>query len=426
MFSTYRDVQCAALCAAILVYALCGEPTPPVFGWPEMAVGVLLAVAVGFRSFARAVTPVRGDAHSFWFRAGQFFLLYGLSVPLVGAVIAGANPGNIARDIVPFLFMLLPVFMIDVVRDRVRWHFIVTACVVALGVIFAARVVAPLVLASSGMDHAAQLGMNMSGQDPRRLANAPSVLFAAMALLGAAGVMMTQRRNGGWINANSMISAMVLSGLALIPLAAMALVLQRASLGLLALGVAFWIGIGIVKKPRRMVVPLLGLAVLCLVVWVPLADVVVGLVQKNVMVGANMRWQEAAAVRDALHGIGAILFGNGWGATVKSPAVGDSVVTFTHNLGTTLWLKSGLIGVGLGLAYFGGLALALIRFLPIHPILAVALGAPMVIDYVLYASFKSLDFGLILLLAALYSARTTFAAPVWTARQSCCIQNHTQ
>ncbi|WP_435641095.1 hypothetical protein [Micavibrio aeruginosavorus] len=406
MFSTYRDVQCAALCAAILVYALWGEPTPPVFGWTEMVVGVLLAVAVGFRSFARAVTPVRGDPHPFWFRAGQIFLLYGLSVPLVGAVMVGASPGNIVRDVVPFLFMLLPVFMIDVVRDRVRWHFIVTACVVALGVLFAARVVAPLVLANAGIDHAAQLGLNMSGQDPRRLANAPSVLFAAMAMLGVAGVMITRR-----VNVNSVIVAATLAALALVPLAAMALVLQRASLGLLALGVVFWIGIGIVKKPRRMVVPLLGLAVLCLAVWAPLSDVVAGLAHKNVMVGANMRWQEAAAVRDALHGIGAVLFGNGWGATVQSPAVGDSVVTFTHNLGTTLWLKSGLIGVGLGLAYFGGLALALIRFLPVHPILAVALGAPMVIDYLLYASFKSLDFGLILLLAALYSARTAAAAP---------------
>lgn len=421
MFSTYRDVQCAALCAAILVYALCGEPTPPALGLPEMLVGLLLCVAVGFRSFARAVTPVRGDTHPFWFRAGQIFLLYGLSVPLVGAVMAGATPGNILRDIVPFLFMLLPVFMIDTVRDRVRWHFIVTACVVVLGVVFSARVIAPLVLAGSGFDGAAQLGMNMSAQDPHRLANAPSVLFAAMAMLGAAGVLISRR-----MSANGLLSAVFLSALALIPVAAMALVLQRASLGLLAAGVVFWVGVGIVKKPRRMVIPLLGLAVLCVAVWEPLSDVVAGLSHKNAMVGANMRWQEAAAVRDALHGIGAVLFGNGWGATIQSPAVGDTIVTFTHSLGTTLWLKSGLVGVGLGAAYFGGLALALIRFLPIYPILVVALGAPMVIDYLLYASFKSLDFGLILLLAALYGARPVHAAPVWTARQSCCIQNHTQ
>ncbi|AGH97260.1 hypothetical protein A11S_427 [Micavibrio aeruginosavorus EPB] len=342
-------------------------------------------------------------------------------MPLVGAVMAGATPGNILRDIVPFLFMLLPVFMIDTVRDRVRWHFIITACVVVLGVVFSARVIAPLVLASSGFDGAAQLGMNMSAQDPHRLANAPSVLFAAMAMLGAAGVLISRR-----MNANGLLSAVFLSALALIPVAAMALVLQRASLGLLAAGVVFWVGVGIVKKPRRMAIPLLGLAVLCVAVWGPLPDVVAGLSHKNAMVGANMRWQEAAAVRDALHGIGAVLFGNGWGATVQSPAVGDAIVTFTHSLGTTLWLKSGLVGVGLGVAYFGGLALALIRFLPIHPILVVALGAPMVIDYLLYASFKSLDFGLILLLVALYGARSAHAAPVWTARQSCCIQNHTQ
>src|SRR5690606_20532715 len=100
-----------------------------------------------------------------------------------------------------------------------------------------------------------------------------------------------------------------------------------------------------------------------------------------------------------------MFFGRGFGATVQSPAVGNMTVNFTHSLLTSFWMKTGLFGLALVLAYLVGLGRVLWRGLFIHPVLAVALAVPFAIDIALYASFKSLDFGLILLLIALWQGR---------------------
>ena len=108
---------------------------------------------------------------------------------------------------------------------------------------------------------------------------------------------------------------------------------------------------------------------------------------------------------------GSILFGKGWGATLASPAVGGMVVNYTHNLLTALWLKTGLIGLILAGLYIAGLAKGLVPLLWTNPVLAVALAVPLVIDTLLYASYKSLDFGLILLLIALYTRPRQLRGP---------------
>ncbi len=119
----------------------------------------------------------------------------------------------------------------------------------------------------------------------------------------------------------------------------------------------------------------------------------------------NMRWAEASAV---IHEISAslptMIFGKGWGATIASPAVGGVTVNFTHCLLTTYWLKTGLVGLFLALLYLFHIGVLLMRLLKVNPVMAVALGGPLAIDVLLYASFKSLDFGLVLLLVPLWAA----------------------
>jgi len=105
-------------------------------------------------------------------------------------------------------------------------------------------------------------------------------------------------------------------------------------------------------------------------------------------------WAEVSA-----HPI-SLLIGKGWGATFSSPAVADIEVNFTHGLLSSLLLKTGLIGLGLGLVYLGALGRGWLNMFKTHPVIVVALGGPILIDVFLYASFKSLDFGLMLLLLA--------------------------
>src|SRR5262249_28155118 len=131
-----------------------------------------------------------------------------------------------------------------------------------------------------------------------------------------------------------------------------------------------------------------------------------GAAQKTSQVGLNMRWQEAQAVFALLdNSAWSMLFGRGWGATLVSPAVGDVPINYTHSLITTYMLKAGLSGLGLALSWLYRLGQGLVRLFPARPILAVALAGPLLIDIFLYASFKSLDFGLILFLIPLWDAQ---------------------
>jgi hypothetical protein len=119
-----------------------------------------------------------------------------------------------------------------------------------------------------------------------------------------------------------------------------------------------------------------------------------------------MRWQEASVVmRSLAESPVFVLFGKGWGATVASPAVGGMTVNFTHSLFTTYWLKTGITGVLMVLYYLSSLGLLLPGIFFRNPMMALALAGPFLIDITLYASFKSLDFGILLLLMAVWGRR---------------------
>jgi hypothetical protein len=70
---------------------------------------------------------------------------------------------------------------------------------------------------------------------------------------------------------------------------------------------------------------------------------------------------------------------------------------------TTYILKTGLCGAALALAYVLRLAARLAMLAARDPVMAAALAGPLLIDLTLYATFKSLDFGLLLLLIALWT-----------------------
>jgi hypothetical protein len=121
--------------------------------------------------------------------------------------------------------------------------------------------------------------------------------------------------------------------------------------------------------------------------------------EKTRSVGLNMRPQEMAAVWDIMSADPmTLLFGIGWGGVFNSPAVGGLAVNFTHNFFSSMFLKCGLFGVILSSAYIAGLLERLVRVIKKNPVFGLALAAPILIDLTLYASFKSLDFGLVLLM----------------------------
>lgn len=388
------NIRAVAFIAALLIYALFCTPTPDHIGGAEALVmaGLLAAMGVGGLMQAGHIWLIPDEP--LWIMPARLLLVYGLSVPLITGLLQGHPASLIARDIIPFLFLLLPLLLPMSFMDRAvvaRWFPWVLSL---MGVIFAGRVLAGFVVHIG-------TGTLPVGYvpDPDNLVNAPTVLFASLFLTGIGGIYLTSAKTP-----RTVLMAFMCLTLTFLLLLGMAGIGQRAHIGAWVLTVLCWMGMLLVWRPRVLLWPLvLGLvALICL--WPFAQDIVAGLWQKNTVVGLNNRVEEAMTVWESFRDRPwALLFGQGWGASIVSPAVGPNPVNYTHNLFTTYLLKGGFPAVLLVMLYLGTLGFGLWRLLWRHPVAALAVAAPFLIDVTLYASFKSLDFGLLLVLIALWT-----------------------
>ncbi|HTK85461.1 MAG TPA: hypothetical protein VL625_10290, partial [Patescibacteria group bacterium] len=355
-------IQSFFLTSAIFVYAVAGSPTPDKLSFTEVLTGLLLVLASAsflFQKVSEAAPP--------WRIRAQTLLLYGLSVPLIVAFTAGTEPVAIVRDVIPFLFMLIPFFIQSPTTGKFTRTFW-TGMILTAGVLFAARTAAhPLIHWLTG--HKPVMA------DPLYLTNAPTVLFSALLLIGLAG---RQLYEGATLPRT--ISAALMLAVSAVPLAAMILAKQRASFMAVLIYVGGLLLAAVIHRPRRAMLPLLALIALALAAGGVGLKIYHVMALKTELVGANMRWQEALAVFDSLDDDPfAILFGKGWGAHVASPAVGGETVNFTHSLLTSYWLKTGLCGLILVLLYLFEIGLLLLKEMKERPVLAAAIALPLLI-----------------------------------------------
>jgi hypothetical protein len=271
---------------------------------------------------------------------------------------------------------------------------VVTACAGLAGATFALRLLAPSFIGHRHIGFSA-----LPESDPLYLANAPTVLFAAMMAFVLAARALRRASPA------SVASAACCAAAGLACVLAMAAAMQRASLGLGALCLAgLWIGL-FIRAPVWALRVLVPMVLAALLLYPQFAALIARLEAKNALVGFNNRPQEAEAV---LAMVGrhwhAALFGLGWGQTIASPAVGDVTVNYTHTMATALWLKTGLVGLVLAGLYIAGLGVCLWRVFWAYPALALAVAAPVLIDLTLYANYKSFDFGLMLTLIPLWAS----------------------
>lgn len=385
-------MRLAAFALALLLYGLWGTPTPDTLGAIEILLAVLLVIAVGTGGAARPFgigKPLPSNLIG-----AQALLLYGLSLPVLAGSLQGHAPGLILRDLIPFLFFLLPLFCEGLVRNEKHFKVLVLSTIV-IGLCFAFR------------DGARFLGdiafLKPLAADPLSyLANAPTVLFAGLMLSGYGGKLVLEGRG-----IRDIIVSLLLLSLAAMPFAVMALALQRASIGLSGVIILFWLALSLWHKPLRSLRILIPVSILGLMAAPTLSTFAAILLEKTANVGLNNRLEEAGAVWKAVAGNPfTLLFGLGWGGTFASPAVGGLSVNFAHSLPAAMLLKTGLIGVLLTLTYLAAFIRPLLCALRQTPILALALAAPFAIDTLFYAAYKSLDFGVILLVISSTTAYT--------------------
>jgi hypothetical protein len=180
--------------------------------------------------------------------------------------------------------------------------------------------------------------------------------------------------------------------------------LQRASVGYMVVYSVILFTLGSVKYPYRSLVVFGIMMVPCIYFADTLAAILTTMIEKTSAVGGNMRLEDLRAVwNEVSYSPFAVLLGEGWGASYQSPAVAGVRVNFTHSLFSSMLLKSGLLGVLLSILYIYGLGKILLEYSMRYPVFILAITGPFLIDVFLYATFKSLDFGLLLLLITAFS-----------------------
>ncbi|WP_448206234.1 hypothetical protein [Azospirillum sp. sgz302134] len=378
---------------ALALYGLLSAPAPPALRWVEAAIGALLVLAVGVLRPLFVVTghALRDPSADAWEPATILALGWLLWVPAMRGVWVGWAPGDMLRDVVPLLYLFLPVLLVPVLRAdprrAVRW---LSWGMMLAGVGFALRWWKQ---ADWGFGAVGARAMSDGGA---YLLNAPSVLFAAIALpLTGFGLLL----RGGVLRWAVGLSCLCAGALCL---AALAGAVHRMALGLAALAflaVGLWWGR---RAPWAVGAGLLAAGAVAAGVSQPLVGALLRVAEKTRLTGANTRWEEAAAVLDqAVATPATFLFGQGWGALIANPAVGGWRVSYTHTLPTYALAKAGALGLLALAAYLAALAPRAMAALRQDPPLGWAVLPPLVMALGVHTSFKYLDTGLLLTLMVL-------------------------
>lgn len=358
---------------ALVLYGLFGSSTPDNVGWAELVTSLSLILSLNIPAFFSQTE----DSNKPLFA----MLVFGVSIPLLSGVLNANSLNLMMRDIIPFLFLLLPLFYGSLFRDQKSLNRLILF-IVFCGIAFSLRAV------FEAMNLPFWFGVNT--QELFYFANAPTVLFAAIYLV---------LKSGQKLLSGHLLNSLLCLCLSLLPIIAMVLSMQRASLGLLALITMAGVIMIVIKSPRKSVPLIIALFALGTIFHPVITEIIHLLSQKTALVGVNMRFEELIAVWSAvsetpLH----LLFGLGWGGTFFSPAVEGIEVNYTHSLLSAMLLKTGLSGFMLILG-FGWLIAQKIKIVSQrNHILAISLAAPILIDFILYAAYKSFDFGVVILL----------------------------
>ncbi|EWY38838.1 membrane protein [Skermanella stibiiresistens SB22] len=388
-------VHAVGLAVALLVYGCLGSPAPPGIGPAEavIAFGLFCAVGVarplGVGSGLMLIAPA-ARPHEI---TGTAAFLYLLWVPSLRAALMGNDPEDVLRDVIPLIYLFLPILLVPAVkagRDELPWG------MAAVGLLFASR------WWWSGVNPWS-IGHFMLEEGDLYLLNSPAVLFAAVWLPLEGAAALTRKPGAGSI---ARAAALVAGGA--IAAAALAGVVHRAAIMMALASVCCHV----LYQTRRMPMALVIVAVLVAGVAAVIPDLVLGTVQriatKTETYGLNERLAETAVVfRQVGASFASVAFGEGWGALVRNPAVGELWVSYTHGLATYMLLKTGIIGALATLAYLLSLWPSMVRLISREPSLAFALAPALGLGLFAHTSFKYLCFGLLLAVVTRGGANAT-------------------
>lgn len=386
-------VAAFALFLAMLLYGAWSAPAPPAVRATEGAIGALLIVAVGWWRPLSVATghALRAVPLSGWEALAIPALGWLLWAPMLRGVVVGWEAAEILRDVIPLLYLFLPLLVVPILRRAGGW---------GLGLLAAGLVLSGLLFVLRWWNQAhwgfGAVGVRAMGDGGAYFLNAPSVLFAAIALPTAALSLWARGRVWGRLTA----LGTVMPGL--LCLAALAGAVHRGALGLAAIAGAVAVVWWAKRMPWTIAFAIAATTAGLIILGDPLWGAMGQAAEKTRLTGANTRWEEAVAVLDHVgRSPWSLLFGDGWGAVMSNPAVGGWRVSYTHTLASYILVKGGILGALALAAYLGGLIAPAWRLMKSAPPLAWSVLPPLIMALGFHTSFKYLDTGLLLSLLVL-------------------------
>ncbi len=388
----------------MIIYGCFSSPTPDAVGISEALVALLLCLS--FRVHFR-------DLQTSSFYLPWAIFCYGLSIPTVLGLINGHHLGDMIRDMISFFYVMMPLFLGWIAFFKPQQFLM---ALTGIGLLFSIRTILSyqeilLIPSSWGQGPPADL---------LYLANSPEVLFSALYCIGQAGYFL--------LNPSSLmdrLKGLSIALLGILPIMAMGLMTQRAGIGAVFAYILIGISYVTYHNPRSGAILILSALAFGLALSPILEPLLFLLWEKTNIVGLNARGQEWSVVITILSdGWKTMLLGEGWGGRIENPAVGGLSVNYTHSLISSFLLKTGVIGTIGMLVTIIIPVIKTLKFIfitenrkTIPPDLTsinltrqrlIIIGAgifPLLISVFLYASYKSLGFGLILLLFFIFPIR---------------------
>jgi len=392
--------------AMSVVYGAFSSSSPDKIGVAELFIGLCLLVFVGVRrpihifDLRKNDNNANGVSVPLYVRIGFLYLLF---IPTFHGLIVMQNDfGNWVRDIIPLMYMFLPILLLSLVRkEPEKWLIVLVVSLCTVGFLFSWRVVLDpsFIVNSSGM-----FSVNHEESNQDHLMQDVSVNFGLTFLMCMALWYVLKREY---------LKGVTLFLVAFVFLLVVVASVLRAPLGLL-LVVLISLIFSQVKKKKvllTLVVMVLLIAPFILMyiqeITLFINQVLSAMFLKQEIYGINSRDLEVMAViNNAGKNITLLLFGEGWGGLLSNPIGGGSSWRFVHNMFMYFVFKVGIVGsVAFAFYFFWLFKLYICSFRSSSLVLLLSLSliSPLLIAMILEASYKSLSFGLVLLLIPLMS-----------------------
>ncbi|WP_199902127.1 hypothetical protein, partial [Azospirillum sp. B506] len=279
-------VATLSMVAALLFYGGLSVPAPSALSWVEWTIGFFILASVGW-TWPLAVASgraLRASSAGGWMAVAVAAFAWLLWLPLLRGAALGWEAADILRDVVPLLYLFLPVFLVPALRGAGR----TAVRALAAGLALAGLLLALRWWRQEGWGFGA-IGQRAMADGGAYLLNAPAVLFAAVVLPASAlSLIAAGGRGRCWIAALPCAAGGVLC------LAALAGAVHRTALGLGLLSLAsialWWAW----KRPWLALPLLVGLGLLVAVGGDALIGAWQQAAEKTRLTGSNARWEEAA------------------------------------------------------------------------------------------------------------------------------------